>query len=148
MTDTKQTTIIEINGVKMEVDLRNAKRIDQLQIGSRVKCLIKTYSDFKTSPGVIVGFEPFEKLPSIVVAYLDVEYGSANLVFKTFNSETKDFEIVADLDNNTLEVNRADILKRFEREEAKKELELEEIRQKKEFFLSKFAQFFEDKAVA
>ena len=73
-----QTAIVEVNGIKLEVDLRTAKRIDQLTdqltIGSRVKCLVKQYSDFKTVPGVVVGFEPFEKLPTIVVAYLDTDY--------------------------------------------------------------------------
>jgi hypothetical protein len=61
----KQTTIIEIGGVKLEVDLRSAKRIDELKIGSRVKCLQKpSYGEMKTLPGVIVGFEPFPSLPT------------------------------------------------------------------------------------
>ncbi len=140
----KQTTVIEINGVKLEVDLRTAKRIDQLKIGSRVKCLVKKYSDFATYPGVIVGFEPFKGLPSIVVAYLDVNYSSADLIIKTFNSETKDFEVVADLDNNALEVNKADIVSKFERDIAKKQLELEEVQSRKAFFLQNFGTYFSD----
>lgn len=138
------TTIIEINGVKLEVDLRTAKRIDQLQIGSRVKCLVKRYSDFQTVPGVIVGFEPFERLPTIVVAWLDIDYSSASLKFQSFNSETKDFEIVADLDNNALEVDRTQILKKMDAEIAKKKMEVEEVIQRKAFFLEKFAIYFSD----
>ena len=139
-----QTTIVEINGVKLEVDMRNAKRIDTLRVGSRVKVLIKEYSGFKTCGGVVVGFEPFASLPSIVVAYMDVDYSSANLRFKTFNAETKDFEIVADLDQNSLEVDKTDILRKIDAEIAKKQAELEELDQRKTFFIEKFAQFFKE----
>jgi hypothetical protein len=139
----EQRTIIEVNGVKLEVDLRHAKRIDQMQIGSRVKCLIKGYdNNFETKPGVVVGFEPFPSKPTIVVAYLETSYGSAGLKFKSFNDSTKDFEIVPDLDNNALEVDKAGVVEHFDREIAKKELELRELREKKEFFLAKFGAYF------
>lgn len=140
----KQTTIIEVNGVKLEVDLRSAKRIDELRIGSRVKCLTKDYSGMKTCPGVVVGFEPFPSLPTIVVAYLDISYGSAGLKFKSFNSEVKDFEIVSDLDNNALEIDREEALAYFDREIAKKDLELKEVTAKREFFLAHFGRYFQD----
>jgi hypothetical protein len=139
----KQTTIIEINGVKLEVDLRSAKRIDELKIGSRVKCLEKpSYGEMKTRPGVIVGFEPFPSLPTVVVAYLDIGYGSVGLKFKSFNTETKDFEVVADIDNNALEIDRDEALAHFEREAEKKRLELREIEQKRAFFLAHFGRYF------
>ena len=141
-----QTAIVEVNGIKLEVDLRTAKRIDQLTdqltIGSRVKCLVKQYSDFKTVPGVVVGFEPFEKLPTIVVAYLDTDYLTASLKFVSFNSATKDFEIVADLDNNALEIDRANIIAKMDREYAKKEAELQELAERKAFFLAHFGRYF------
>lgn len=146
MTDS-QMTIIEVNGIKLEVDLRTAKRIDQLKVGSRVKCLVKTYSDFKTYPGVVIGFEPFNQRPTIVVAYLEVDYSSAALKFMSFNSDTKDFEIVADIDNNALEVDKANIVQKFDRELAKKELEVEEIQDKKAFFLAHFGRYFVDATV-
>lgn len=137
--------IIEINGVKMEVDMRYAKRIEHLTVGSRVKCLIKSYSDdYKVMPGVIVGFEPFEKLPSIIVAYLDIDYSTAAIKFKSYNAKCSDFEIVADIDNNALEVNKADVLARMEREIEKKRLELEEIEQRRDFFLKNFGVYFAD----
>lgn len=137
-----QTTIIEINGVKLEVDLRNAKRIDHLQVGSRVKCLVKKYADHATYPGVIVGFEPFANLPTIIVAYLESDYSGTGLKFQSFNSQTKDFEVVADLDNNCLEVNKANIIASMTREIEKKMLELDEVIQKKAFFEAKFKAYF------
>jgi len=145
--ETNQTHLIEINGVKLEVDLRTAKRIETLQVGSRVKCLIKKYNDeFDVLPGVIVGFEPFENLPSIVVAYLENDYSSASIKFKSYNAKTKDFELVADIDHNSLEVNKTDILNKFNRELEKNRIEIEEIEQRKQFFLDKFGVYFADQA--
>lgn len=147
MTD-KQTTIIEINGVKLEVDLRSAKRIDQLQIGSRVKCLIKGYSGFETCPGVVVGFEPFKGLPSILIAYIKDDYNSVGLMFKTFNAETTDFEIVPDVDNNALEVNKADLVSKMDAEISRKQIEIEELNRRKSFFLEKFKNYFSEYVTA
>jgi hypothetical protein len=141
----KQTTIIEVNGIKLEVDLRSAKRIDTLRVGDRVKCLVKGYGgSMSTHAGVVVGFEPFPSLPSIVVAYLDTGYASGTLKFQTFNSATKDFEIVPDLDNNALEVDRAHILAQFDREAEKKRQEVEEIEAKRLFFLANFGRYFSE----
>lgn len=141
----KQTTIIEINGIKLEVDLRNAKRIDNLRIGDRIKCLVKGYGPtMNTYAGVVVGFEPFPSLPSIVVAYLDSDHGSGTLKFKTFNAETKDFEVVADIDNNALEVDKLNILSKFDRDADKKKQELQEIEDKRAFFISHFGRYFKD----
>lgn len=89
-----------------------------------------------------VGFEPFPSLPSVVVAYLDVGYGSAGLKFKTFNAETKDFEIVADIDHNALEIDREETLAHFDREIAKKQAELREATDKRAFFLAHFGRYF------
>src|SRR5574340_1255485 len=140
----EQKQIIEINGVKLEVDLRYAKRIEELHIGSRVKCLVKQYQDYAVYPGVIVGFEPFKNLPSIVVAYLKSNYNSAEIQFVSFNAETKDFEIVADLNDNTLEVDRSDLIGKFNMEIAKKQAEIDEIERRKAFFLNNFGVYFAD----
>lgn len=139
----KQTTIIEVNGVKLEVDLRSAKRIDELKVGSRVKCLVKKYDGFATYAGVVVGFEPFPTRPTIVVAYLENNYGSSALKFMSFNADTKDFEIVSDLDHNALEIDKADVLAQFDRNADVKRAELREIEDKKAFFLAHFGRYFE-----
>jgi hypothetical protein len=144
----KQTTIIEVNGIKLEVDLLSAKRIDELKVGSRVKCLVKTYDAWTTYPGIVVGFEPFPSRPTIVVAYLDTGYGSTGLKFKSFNSDTKDFEIVSDLDHNALEIDRESVIANFDRDLMKKEVEMREIQDRKAFFLSHFGRYFTDAPVA
>jgi len=141
---TEGMTIIEINGVKLEVDLRQARRVDQLKIGSRVKCLVKKYNDWVTRPGVIVGFEPFKELPTIVVAYLESDYSSADIKFVSINTAVKDFEIVADLDQNALEIDRKHVLGLIDRDLNKKLTEIRELEAKRQYFLDKFGEFFGD----
>lgn len=91
--DTK--TIVEVNGVKLEVDLRYARRIEEMRVGDRCRVLIKpTYGGPGVHTGVVVGFEPFATLPTIVIAYIKREYSSAAVKFLAFNKETTDAEIV------------------------------------------------------
>ena len=52
--------IVEIDGVKIEVDLRSAKRIDTFKVGDNVKVLCKDYNNqFKVKPGIITDFANF-----------------------------------------------------------------------------------------
>ena len=60
--------IVEIDGVKIEVDLRTAKRVDTYKVGDNVKILDKQYSDYKVKPGIIVDFAEFQELPTMVIA--------------------------------------------------------------------------------
>ena len=122
MIEEKHTTVIEINGVKMEVDLRHAKRIDEIRVGDRVKVLLKMYDGYKVYPGVVVGFEAFEKLPTIIVAYIKADFVSASVEFLYFNSETKDKEIIKAIDDDQLELSHKDTMAHFDRERTKIEI--------------------------
>lgn len=142
MPETKQ--IIEIGGVKMEVDTRHAKRIDELKIGSPVKVLVKSYGDtVNVHPGVVVGFEPFPSLPTIIVAYVVVNYSSAELKFAHINRETKNTEIIHSVDPTDLLVDKQKYADVFDREIEKKRRELQDMEEKKKFFLSEFGAYWE-----
>lgn len=143
--NTKQ--IIEINGVKMEVDTRFARRVDTLQIGTKVKILEKQSqyggNDTKVYSGVIVGFEPFESLPTIVVCYLQNDYAGAELKFAYVNTATdKRWEIVAAVDDD-LPVQKSDVLSKIDREIQKKSDEIAELSRKRDYFLQHFSVHFE-----
>lgn len=119
--DNKQ--IIEINGIKMEVDMRTAKRIDQFRVGDPVKLLINTSSDAEVMAGVIVDFENFSTLPTIVVAYCSSSYWSAELKFAHINSKTKDkYEIVASSEDTLLALDKATVLNRIQTEIEKRKM--------------------------
>lgn len=40
----EERRIVEINGVKIEVDMRTAKRVDSFRVGDNVKVLDKDYN--------------------------------------------------------------------------------------------------------
>ncbi len=139
-----EKTIIEINGVKMEVDLRHAKVVhENLCVGSKVKILEKgAYSGQSVHPGVIVGFEPFTDLPTIIVAYLDSSYLNVGLKFAYVNSKSADkWDLVPSVDDE-LPVVKGDVLATFDREIEKKTAELNDLNAKRDFFLRHFERWF------
>ena len=140
----EETTTIEINGVKLEVDLRNATRVETLRVGTRVKVLKKNYSSYAVLHGVIIGFEPFKKLPTIIVAAASVEYDKAKIEFIYYNSESVDIEIVVALDNDTSALDKNDFLEQVDREITKKSAEIKEMKLRKEFFLKQFECYWSD----
>lgn len=86
--------IVEINGVKIEVDLRTAKVIENYKVGDPVKLLKKDYSNtFKSHPAVIVGFDEFKNRPTIIVCFLNSGYNSTAIEFAYLNKDSSDFEI-------------------------------------------------------
>jgi len=135
--------IIEINGVKLEVDMSTAKVVDNFQIGDKVKVLKKPdqYNDSKVYPGVIIGFEEFKSLPTIVIAYLEVSYSKADINFLYFNSESKTEVVKATADY--VQFNKDDVFSMLDREISSKERELADLNHKKEYFLSNFNRHFE-----
>ena len=112
MEDTKR--IIEVNGIKMEIDLRNATRVDQFKVGDHIKVLVKDYSDYKSYIGTIIGFDNFEKTPTIVIAYLKTRYNEASIEFLYYNAKTEDAEITS-LNNWDVPVTKAEVLNRFDK---------------------------------
>lgn len=141
-----QRQIIEINGIKMEVDLRHAKRVDTFRVGDRVKLLRKEYSSHYVNHGVIVGFENFETLPTIVVAYVENEYRSAEIKLAYINTASykegeRKFEIVPDTDES-LVFNKAEIVSNLDRQVEVKLEEIRDIYRKKRYFLHHFGKMF------
>src|SRR6478609_5135979 len=120
-----EKTIVEINGLKMEVDMRHATRIDTMVVGSKVKVLVKSdYSSPEVYSGVVVGFEAFKDLPTIIVCYLVVSYNEAKLQFAYINSDSaKKYDIVLSVDEE-IPIEKADVLSRMDKEIAKKQEEI------------------------
>ncbi len=143
MSEDKQ--IIEVNGVKLEVDMRHAKRLDTFKVGDRLKVLKKKYSDeWHVYHGVVIGFEPFEQRPTIVVAYIEDDMSDPEIKMLYFNSSTKDVEIVAALDDDRMAISKQHVLSSFDKKIRVKQREIEEIEDYKQYFLNKFGCYFED----
>ena len=139
---TENMTIIEVNGVKLEVDMRYARRVEEMRIGSPVKVLHKgCYGGPKVCAGVIIGFEPFKDLPTILVAYVEDNFTTSEIKVISINSSQKDFDIVACVDPDFM-VDKNAILQRFDRQIAQKQREIDTIMEQRNYFTTNFKVFW------
>lgn len=133
--------VIEINGVKMEVDLRTARTVESYKIGDNVKVLKKNYGDsYSSYPGVIVGFDDFKQLPTIVICYITPGH-NAGVEFVFYNAASRDVEICHMAEHDKL-VSESDAVAWLDRDIAAKEAALLDVRQKREYFLRHYRQCF------
>jgi len=138
--------IIEINGIKMEVDLRSAKRIDTFKVGDPVKVLDMTYSTPQIRAGVIVGFAEFQSQPAIEVMVLTEDYNGIGFTFKTITQKKEGEKIAYEIvqyNNYEKIFTQSNVISRFDREIDKKKLEISELELKKKYFIDDFQKAFE-----
>jgi len=130
--------VIEINGVKMEVDLRKAKTVNEYKVGDSIKVLMKDYSGYSVNYGTIIGFTEFEKLPTIEILYVKDNYSSADVNFLAFNENTMDIEI-APCHEYELNFSTGELLDKIDRQIIQKEEEVRNLKSRREAFLRYFA---------
>ncbi len=137
--------VIEINGIKLEVDLTTAKRIDEFKIGDNVKVLRKKYGDqFDVAAGVIVDFVNFKELPTIQIAVFERDYGGTRLEFINFNAETENIEITL-CSEHELKLEKGRVIDQFNNEIESKQREIETLIAKRDYFVEHFHKYFADK---
>lgn len=144
--ETPEKTIIEINGIKLEVDLRGAKVIENYKIGDNVRLLEKGYDNkYDVYPGVIVAFDQFKKLPTIVIAYLKISYSSAEIEFAYLNDQTAKegkFEIAPANYIDEVHFKKASVLESMDKQVTKLKNDMEEVETKRAYFLHHFGKYF------
>ena len=121
-----------------------ATRIENFRIGSFVKVLVKKYSDsMYVYPGVVVGFEPFKALPTIIILYIEKDYSKSKLHFLSYNEQEEKHEVVlADPSNLSFDYDSA--LSLFDNEIIEKGVELQQLKNKKEVFVKEFQHYIEN----
>ena len=132
--------IIEINGVKLEVDLRMAKVIDSYRIGESVKVLEKYYSGYTVSYGAIIGFTDFQKQPTIELLVVN---NSGEVRFLAYNASTQDAEI-APLNKQEIRFDYENISQALDRKVIEAETALQNAREKKRAFIDSFGTIFSE----
>lgn len=131
--------VIEVNGCKIEVDMRYARRIDTFKIGDNVKVLDKRNNKNEMRSGVITDFANFKELPTMIVAVYKVGsyWDKPGIEFITYNSETEDIEIVGVSENEVI-VSRETIVQKFNDEIEKKQHELNDLIIQRDTFVEYF----------
>jgi len=135
-----ELTVIEIGGVKMEIDLRHAKRVENFKVGDNVKVLVKEYQDYKSYPGVIIGFDEYKNLPTIIICYIKTGYDS-KVEFCFLNKETKDTEI-CHMSTADMLIDQDSATKYLDREIEKKQHELLDMQLKRQYFIDNYKKHF------
>ena len=133
--------VIEINGIKLEVDLTTAKRIDEFKVGDNVKVLQKGGNDYNVLPGVIVEFVNFKELPTMIIATFKQDFWGSRLDFINFNAQTKDVEITL-CSEHELKLEKCRVVDKFNIEIEKKKSEMEELINKRDYFEKYFQKYF------
>lgn len=140
--DTDNKRIVEIGGVKVEYDLRNAKQVETYKVGDPVKLLVKNYDEYKIKYGVIVDFANFTSLPSIVVAYLD-GWDNDEIKFEHINAKTKEVEM-APCSDDEIKIDKEGIKRSIDKKIQEKKSEIKELEERKRIFEERFGKIFGD----
>ena len=138
--------IIEIDGVKVEIDLRTAKRVDSFKVGDNIKILDKEYDSYKVKPGIIVDFAEFQELPTIVIAVFDEGSWSStpNISFIYYNKNTSNKVEIVSCSEDEIKVSKEGVIERVEREMQKKKNEYEDLKNKLEYFKTHFLKVYKE----
>jgi len=137
--------IIEIDGVKLEIDLREVKQIDTYKVGDNVKVwdLDSGYSSGdKFYSGVITNFYNFDDLPTIEVMTIKEGYSEITLEFIYISKNTSDRYKLVPATEEVFMLEGSSVIKTMDRVIQKKQNELQEAINKKEFFIKKFGKAF------
>lgn len=137
--------VVEINGVKVEVDLRTAKVVENYKVGNPVKILVKQpYAAIEVFPGVIIGFDDFKDLPTICVAYLKTSYSAAEVCFAYINTKTSENYMIAPLAKIDRIIEKGDALDLLDRAINAEKEKVADLEAKKRYFLVNFDQYFQE----
>ena len=137
----EERRIVEIDGVKIEVDLRTAKRIDTFKVGDNVKVLCKKYNgEFEVKPGIITDFANFKEKPTIVVAVFNEGSWSSSPSIEfihIYEGMEEKYEIVYTSDED-LRLTKDGVIEKFEREIQKKRNEAQDLENQLNYFKKHF----------
>lgn len=125
--------IIEVGGVKVEVDLREATQVNQYHVGDRVKILVESYGgSTEVYDGVILDFYDFKSLPSIQVGYLKHD----EFVIVTVNSKSEKLQLAPC--GPTWKVDVAEGVNRLNRKLTEAKNRVEVLEQQRKLFIAHF----------
>lgn len=137
--------IIEINGIKLEVDLTTCRRIDEFRVGDNVKILIKKseYQQEKLLNGVIVEFLNFKDAPIIQLAVFEQSYSGSSINFINYSANTANMEIMA-CGKHELVLEKSKTVDQMQNEIDRKQHEVDDLRNKLNWFLKFYGKHFAD----
>ena len=136
--------MIEINGVKLEVDMSQATKVEKYKVGDNIKVLRKQYSSgYEVLNGVIVQFINFNELPTIQIAVFKQDYSGSRIEFIDYNSKCENIEI-SPCSPHELQLEKTSVIDKFNNEIASKQSAVDELVAKRDWFIKYFAKYFQN----
>jgi uncharacterized protein YqkB len=146
MDTNSEKKIIEVNGVKLEIDMRYAKSIETYHVGDSVKIFEKQSYGNKMNvyPGIIIGFaEGNNGNAGIEILYIKNEYSTPEIKSAIIcNGVDNEFSL-AHLSEYDDIFKKDEIVKSFNRKIEELELNLASMINKKALFIEQFSKSFE-----
>lgn len=136
--------VVEINGVKLDVDMESAKVVNEYKVGMNVKVLVKEYSGYVAYPGVITEFVNFKELPTIVIAIFKESYLGVDIEFVYYNTANADKYEIAPSCEHELKINKGRAVDKFNNFIEKKKAEMDEAIAKRDYFIKYFDKHFSE----
>lgn len=136
--------VVEINGIKLDVDVENAKVVNEYKVGMNVKVLVKEYSGYVAYPGVITEFVNFKELPTIVIAVFKESYLGVDIEFVYYNTANADKYEIAPSCEHELKINKERAVDKFNNFIEKKKAEMEDAIAKRDYFIKYFDKHFSE----
>lgn len=136
MNEVAAITQFAVGAITLAAGRDAAIRAEVLKVGDPVRVLAKgdTYNGPQVHTGVIVGFEPFKDMPTIIIAYVEVGYAKAEMKMLYFNDKSEKFEVLPAAADTSIEIERSRVLDYFDTEETKALATVDEIRAKRRYF--------------
>lgn len=135
--------IVEINGVKLEVDMSTARVIDEYRVGMNVKVLMKEYSGYVARPGIITEFVNFKEQPTIVIAVFKEDYSGVSIDFVYYNKSTADQYEIAPCCEHELKLNKERAIDKFNVKIEEYKSKIAELEEKRDYFEKYFNKHFD-----
>ena len=126
--------IVEINGVKLEIDMTTARVVDEYKVGMNVKVLCKDYNGYRAKPGVITEFVNFKNKPTIVIAVFTEDYSGVSIDFIYYNESTSDDYEIAPCCEHELKLNKERAIDKFNVKIEEYKSKIAELEAKREYF--------------
>jgi hypothetical protein len=140
--NTEQYQAVTIKGLVYEVPVKPIIKQESLRVGDYVKLLMKkSYGEgYESFVGMVLNFEPFENLPTVVIAYLEDDFTGTDMRFLYLNKKSKEKVEIIKIPPYEVKFKRPDAIERMEKKIIKLQEEIAEMESKIILFKKYFGQ--------
>lgn len=136
---------IEVNGMLLEIDEKVLLK-QEIKVGDSVQLLLdQSYSDPRLYSGVVTQILPFEEnLPVVEVMYIEESFQTFTIKKKLITNKDGEKSKIIKVDDTFLPFTKERAIDMLDEDIKKKEHELRDAKEKKEYFLKYYNKYFHE----